>query len=189
VQRVIVDQGIRDEFLQRFTQAVGQLRLGDPLDPETDLGPVINPEARDRIREWIDEAEAAGADRLDGGQQQDGHLAPVVLTDVDTDVRVWQREVFGPVVSVRTFRDLPEAITLANGTEYGLQAGIFTRDLATALTAAEQLEFGGVTINQAPTFRADQMPYGGTKESGNTREGPHNTVREMTEERMIVIRT
>jgi acyl-CoA reductase-like NAD-dependent aldehyde dehydrogenase len=189
VQRVIVDQGIRDEFLREFIEAVGGLRLGDPLDSETDLGPVINPEARDRIREWIDEAETVGAERLDGGQQQDGHLAPVVLTDVDTDVRVWQREVFGPVVSVRTFQDLTEAITLANGTEYGLQAGIFTRDLGTALTAAEQLEFGGVTINQAPTFRADQMPYGGTKESGNTREGPHNTVREMTEERMIVIRT
>jgi acyl-CoA reductase-like NAD-dependent aldehyde dehydrogenase len=92
-----------------------------------------------------------------------------------------------PVVAVRAFEDIDEAFELANGTDYGLQAGIYTADLNTALTAAERLEFGGVTINETPTFRVDQMPYGGTKESGNTREGPHFTVREMTEERMVVV--
>jgi acyl-CoA reductase-like NAD-dependent aldehyde dehydrogenase len=103
-------------------------------------------------------------------------------------LRVWQREVFGPVVSVGTFSTLDEAIDLANGTEYGLQAGIFTRDLGTAFTAIERLRFGGVTVNEPPQFRVDQMPYGGTKASGNTKEGPHSAVREMTEERMVVVR-
>jgi acyl-CoA reductase-like NAD-dependent aldehyde dehydrogenase len=111
-----------------------------------------------------------------------------VLDGVPTDVRAWEREIFGPVLGLRTFESLDEAIELANATDYGLQAGIFTRDLATAVVASERLEFGGVTINEAPTFRVDQMPYGGTKESGNTREGPHYTVREMTEERMVVIK-
>ncbi len=111
-----------------------------------------------------------------------------MLDRVSTDVRAWKREIFGPVLALRPFESLDEAIELANGTEYGLQAGIFTRDLVTAITASERLTFGGVTINEAPTFRVDQMPYGGTKESGNTREGPHYTVRDMTEERMVVIK-
>ncbi|HYY04052.1 MAG TPA: aldehyde dehydrogenase family protein, partial [Gaiellaceae bacterium] len=130
----------------------------------------------------------AGAERLAGGTFDGGHVRPTVLDGVPTDVRAWENEIFGPVLGLRTFASLDEAIELANGTPYGLQAGIFTRDLATAVTASERLEFGGVTVNEAPTFRVDQMPYGGTKESGNTREGPHYTVREMTEERMVVIK-
>ena len=110
-----------------------------------------------------------------------------MLDQVDPGDKVWSDEVFGPVVSIRTFTDLDEAIADANGTEYGLQAGIYTRDISSALGAATQLDFGGVTINETPTFRVDQMPYGGTKESGNTREGPHYTVRAMTEERMVVV--
>jgi acyl-CoA reductase-like NAD-dependent aldehyde dehydrogenase len=112
----------------------------------------------------------------------------VVLDGVDPKVRAWNREIFGPVISVGTFDTLDEAIELANDTDYGLQAGIFTRDLNRAFAAIEGLEFGGVTVNQAPTFRVDQMPYGGTKGSGNTREGPYFTVREMTEERTVVLR-
>jgi acyl-CoA reductase-like NAD-dependent aldehyde dehydrogenase len=112
----------------------------------------------------------------------------LVLDGVAPHLRIWQREVFGPVIGVKSFETLDEAIDLANGTEHGLQAGIFTRDLNTAFSAMERLQFGGVTVNQAPTFRVDQMPYGGTKGSGNTREGPHDTVREMTEERTIVLR-
>lgn len=188
VQRVIVDRRVHDAFLQRLVETAEGQRVGDPLDPDTDVGPVITSEDRDRISEWVDQATEAGADRLAGGTTDGGHLRPVVLDGVDTELRVWQREVFGPVVGVRAFDDLDDAIDLANATDYGLQAGIFTRDLNTAFAAMERLEFGGVTINEAPTFRVDQMPYGGTKGSGNTREGPHFTVREMTEERTIVLR-
>jgi acyl-CoA reductase-like NAD-dependent aldehyde dehydrogenase len=188
VQRVIVDRRVHDAFLERLLGAVGRLRFGDPLDSETDVGPVIDEGARERISEWVDEAAGDGAQRLTGGPGDDGHLRPIVLADVDTDLRVWRSEVFGPVLAVRPFGDLEEAIALANGTEYGLQAGVFTRDLETAFTATERLEFGGITVNEAPTFRVDQMPYGGTKASGNTREGPHFAVREMTEERMVVVK-
>jgi acyl-CoA reductase-like NAD-dependent aldehyde dehydrogenase len=158
------------------------------LDPETDVGPLITSEDRDRVSEWMDEAVDAGAERLTGGTVAAGHLRPVVLDQVGNEARIWKREAFGPVIAVRSFETLDEAIRLANDTEYGLQAGIFTRDLSTAFAAMERLEFGGVTINEAPTFRVDQMPYGGTKGSGNTREGPHFTVREMTEERTVVLR-
>jgi acyl-CoA reductase-like NAD-dependent aldehyde dehydrogenase len=137
----------------------------------------------------LEEARDAGAKRLGEDRISDGHLSPVVLDEIPTGVRAWNREIFGPVLGVRAFSGLDEAIELANDTDYGLQAGIFTTDLDASLRAAQRLEFGGVTINETPTFRVDQMPYGGTKNSGNTREGPHFTVREMTEERMVVIRT
>ncbi|MBD0290538.1 MAG: aldehyde dehydrogenase family protein [Thermoleophilia bacterium] len=187
VQRILVDRAVHDDFVASLEAAVGKLKLGDPEEADTDVGPLIDEDARARVSEWIDEAVDAGAERVAGGTGEHGHLRPTVLDGVATDVRVWTHEVFGPVVGVRTFSTLEEGIELANGTPYGLQAGIFTRDLATAITASERLEFGGVTINEAPTFRVDQMPYGGTKESGNTREGPHYTVREMTEERMVVL--
>jgi acyl-CoA reductase-like NAD-dependent aldehyde dehydrogenase len=188
VQRIIVDRRVHDAFVERLVEAAERQKVGDPLNPGTDVGPLISGGDRDRVSEWIDEAERAGAEKLAGGTIDGGHLRPVVLDRVEPELRVWQREVFGPVIGVRAFDDLDEAIDLANGPDYGLQAGIFTRDLNTAFAAMERLEFGGVTINEAPTFRVDQMPYGGTKGSGNTREGPHFTVREMTEERTIVIR-
>ncbi|MBD0317296.1 MAG: aldehyde dehydrogenase family protein [Thermoleophilia bacterium] len=187
VQRVLVDGAVHEEFVALLEAAVTKLKLGDPEDADTDVGPLIDEDARTRVAEWIDEALAAGAERVTGGTGEHGHLCPTVLDGVATDVRVWTQEVFGPVVGVRPFSTFEEAIELANGTPFGLQAGIFTRDLSTAFTASERLEFGGVTINEAPTFRVDQMPYGGTKESGNTREGPHYTVREMSEERMVVL--
>ncbi|HZB97005.1 MAG TPA: aldehyde dehydrogenase family protein, partial [Candidatus Sulfotelmatobacter sp.] len=188
VQRILVHRSVHDRFLDRLAEAAEGQVVGDPRDPETTVGPVIDGSARDRIVEWVGEAESAGAVKRTGGPGDDGHLRPVVLDRVPTEVRAWKREVFGPVVAVRPYDDLDQAIALANGTEYGLQAGIYTRDLPTALSAVERLQFGGVTVNETPTFRVDQMPYGGTKESGNTREGPHYTVREMTEERMVVIR-
>ncbi len=188
VQRVLVDGRVHDEFAEKLASAVEALKLGDPVEPDTDVGPLIDEAAKKRVGEWIDEAVEHGAERLAGGVEEHGHLRPTVLDDVPTDVRAWESEIFGPVCGIRPFATVDEAIELANGTEYGLQAGIFTRDLATAISATERLEFGGVTINEAPTFRVDQMPYGGTKESGNTREGPHYTVRDMTEERMVVLR-
>ena len=187
VQRVLVDASVHDDFAERLVAAVERLNVGDPAGADTDVGPLIDEDARTRVGEWVDEATDKGAERLAGGTF-DGHLRPTVLDRVPTDVRAWEREIFGPVLGLHTFESLEEAIDLANNTDYGLQAGIFTRDLATAIVASERLQFGGVTINEAPTFRVDQMPYGGTKESGNTREGPHYTVRNMTEERMVVIK-
>jgi acyl-CoA reductase-like NAD-dependent aldehyde dehydrogenase len=188
VQRVLVEGSVHDDFAERLVAAVERLKVGDPAEGDTDVGPLIDEHARTRVGEWLDEATDKGAERLAGGTFDGGHVRPTVLDRVPTDVRAWEREIFGPVLGVRSFESLDEAIELANDTDYGLQAGIFTRDLATAIGASERLEFGGVTINEAPTFRVDQMPYGGTKESGNTREGPHYTVRDMTEERMVVIK-
>ncbi|MGH8915966.1 MAG: aldehyde dehydrogenase family protein, partial [Acidimicrobiia bacterium] len=187
VQRVIVEASAHEEFVSLLRGEATAKTLGDPLNADTHIGPMINRKARDRVAEWVEEAKDHGAvDVLESDLTSD-HLGPVVLDRVDDQLRVWREEVFGPVVSTCTFSDFDEAIDIANGTEFGLQAGVFTRDLNRALDAAERLEFGGVTINETPTFRVDQMPYGGTKESGNTREGPHYTAREMTEERVVVI--
>jgi aldehyde dehydrogenase (NAD+) len=165
---------------------VEALKVGDPADDDTDVGPVIDRDARTRIAGWIDEAAAAGATVLTGGS--DGELLrPTVITDVPDDARVSCDEVFGPVAVVNPVDSIDEALERANGTRFGLQAGIFTASLDTALRAADRLEFGGVVVNEAPTFRSDQMPYGGVKASGNTREGPAYAVREMTEERLVVI--
>jgi acyl-CoA reductase-like NAD-dependent aldehyde dehydrogenase len=189
VQRIYVQRDAYDGFLERFVPLVEALRVGDPADEETDVGPVIDEAARGRISDWIAEARAAGANVLTGGETEDGLLRPTVITDAGPELKVSCEEVFGPVCTVNPYDALDEAIALANGTRYGLQAGIFTSRIDTALRAARELEFGGVTINEAPTFRADQMPYGGVKDSGNTREGPHYTVEELTEERVVVIAT
>jgi acyl-CoA reductase-like NAD-dependent aldehyde dehydrogenase len=187
IQRVYAHREIYEDFLGRLVPKVEALKLGDPLDEETDVGPVIDEDARDRILAWIDEARGSGARVLTGGEPDEGIVRPTVLADVEPDMKVSCREVFGPVVSVAPYESLADGIELANGTEYGLQAGIFTSGIDSALEAATTLEFGGITVNEAPTFRADQMPYGGVKASGNTKEGPHYTVREMTEERLIVV--
>ena len=150
------------------------------------MGPVIDEASRQRLLQWIAEAEEAGARVLAGGLDGD-LIRPTVLTDVADELRISCEEAFGPVVVVAGVDSVDEAIDRANGTRYGLQAGIFTAALDTALRAASELEFGGVTVNETPTFRADQMPYGGVKASGNTKEGPAWAVREMTDERLVVI--
>ena len=161
------------------------LSVGDPSDEDTDVGPVIDDDARERILEWI---RATTGEVVTGGDTNDeGLIKPTVIVNPDPTDKVSCEEVFGPVVTLTRAESLDQAIELANSTRYGLQAGIFTGSLDTALTAAQQLEFGGVTINEAPTFRTDQMPYGGVKDSGNTREGPRYAVRELTEERVVVI--
>jgi acyl-CoA reductase-like NAD-dependent aldehyde dehydrogenase len=188
VQRVYVEDSAHDALIEKLVPKVEALKVGDPLDPETQVGPVIDAENRDRIGSWVDEAVAAGAKLLAGGAAgEDGLMRPTLLDEVSLDMAVACHEVFGPVVTVARISSLDEAIEKANGTEYGLQAGVFTQDISKALRAARELEFGGVTLNEAPTFRADQMPYGGVKESGNTREGPKFAVAEMTEPRMVVI--
>jgi acyl-CoA reductase-like NAD-dependent aldehyde dehydrogenase len=188
IQRVYVEESAYDRFVEALQPKVEALVTGDPLDPATQVGPVIDDENRERILAWVKEAVDGGATLLAGGKADaQGLIRPTLLGDVDLDMQVACREVFGPVVTLARVKDVDEAIEKANGTDYGLQAGIFTTKLETALLAAQELEFGGVIVNEAPTFRADQMPYGGVKDSGNTREGPAYAVRELTEERLVVI--
>jgi acyl-CoA reductase-like NAD-dependent aldehyde dehydrogenase len=185
VQRIYVIQDAWDGFVADFVPKVKALQVGDPADEETDVGPVIDDDARERILSWIDES---GGELLAGGKTTDeGLIRPTVIANPSPKSKVSCEEVFGPVVTLTRTSSLDEAIDLANSTRYGLQAGIFTGDLHSALEAAQKLKFGGVMINEAPTFRADQMPYGGVKASGNTREGPAYAVRELTEERLVVI--
>jgi acyl-CoA reductase-like NAD-dependent aldehyde dehydrogenase len=187
IQRVYVHRAVYDDFLGRLRPKVEALSVGDPADADTDVGPVIDEDARDRILEWIEEARRGGAQILVGGDLDGELIRPTVIANSGPELKVSCEEVFGPIVTVNPFDSLEEAIELANGTRYGLQAGIFTNNVQTAFRAAQELEFGGVTVNEAPTFRADQMPYGGVKDSGNTREGPAYTVRELTEERVVVL--
>ena len=187
IQRVYVQEAVYDEFVSALVPKVEALKLGDPADEETDVGPVIDEDARERILEWVDEARSGGAEILTGGDLDGDLVRPTVIADAGPELKVSCQEVFGPVVTVNRYGTLDEAIELANGTEFGLQAGIFTASIRTAMRAAQELEFGGVIVNEAPTFRADQMPYGGVKESGNTKEGPAYAVRELTDERVVVI--
>jgi acyl-CoA reductase-like NAD-dependent aldehyde dehydrogenase len=186
VQRIYVERPAYDAFVASFVPKVEALNVGDPADDDTDVGPVIDTGSRSRILEWIAEAENAGATVLAGGVE-DELIRPTVLGNVSDDQKVSCEEVFGPVVVVNAIDSVSEGIERANATRYGLQAGIFTSSLDSALRAADELEFGGVTVNEAPAFRSDQMPYGGVKASGNTKEGPAWAVREMTEERLVVI--
>ena len=187
VQRIYVQRDAYDELVSRFVPKVEALVVGDPLDEATDVGPLIDAASRDRVLEWIEEARTAGAEILTGGALDEGLVRPTVIANAAPELKVSCEEVFGPVCTVTAYDTLDEAIELANGTRYGLQAGIFTSDLKTALNAVQRLEFGGITVNEAPTFRADQMPYGGVKDSGNTREGPAYAVREFTEDRLVVM--
>jgi acyl-CoA reductase-like NAD-dependent aldehyde dehydrogenase len=184
IQRVYVEREVYDAFVKDLIPRVEALRVGDPSDEDTDVGPVIDREARDRILEWV---KASSGNVLTGGELDGELIRPTVIANPSRDDHVSCDEVFGPVCTVTAVDSIDEAIELANDTRYGLQAGIFTGSVKTALRAAEELEFGGVTVNEAPTFRADQMPYGGVKDSGNTREGPHYAVRELTEERLVVL--
>ena len=185
VQRIYVAGDVFDDFLARFLPRVEALKVGDPADEETDVGPVIDAEAKERVLAWI--AESGGEVLAGGDVTHDGLIRPTVIARPLPEAKVSCEEVFGPVCTVTPYSTLDEAIELANGTRYGLQAGIFTANIKIALAAARRLEFGGVTVNEAPTFRADQMPYGGVKDSGNTREGPAYAVRELTEERVVVL--
>jgi acyl-CoA reductase-like NAD-dependent aldehyde dehydrogenase len=187
VQRVYVAREVYDRFVSRFVPLVEELDVGDPAEEETDVGPVIDSGARDRILGWIEEARAAGGEVLTGGELEDGLIRPTVIANPPADAKVSCDEVFGPVVTIAPYDSLDDAIERANSTRYGLQAGIFTANVRTAMRAARELEFGGVTVNEAPTFRADQMPYGGVKASGNTREGPAYAVRELTEQKVVVL--
>jgi acyl-CoA reductase-like NAD-dependent aldehyde dehydrogenase len=187
VQRVYVHESVHDAFLTHLVTAVGGLVVGDPADEATEVGPVITPTAHQRVREWIAEAVAAGATIATGGSAHDGLIEPTVLDGITPSMKVTCDEVFGPVVGVAAYHTIDGAIALCNGTGYGLQAGIFTARVDAAIAWAARLEFAGVVINDTPTFRADQQPYGGIKGSGNTREGPHYAVRSMCEPRLVIL--
>jgi acyl-CoA reductase-like NAD-dependent aldehyde dehydrogenase len=187
-QRIYVHHTIAEAFTAELVAGVEQLVVGPPLDESTDVSALISHGETDRVSEWIEEAKAGGAVVVVGGTLDDhGVLLPTVITGATADMKVCRQEVFGPVVTVTAYDDVDEAIAMANDSEYGLQAAIFTSDIATALRAARTLDYGGVLVNEVPTWRADQQPYGGVRDSGNTREGPAYSVREMTEVRMVVI--
>jgi acyl-CoA reductase-like NAD-dependent aldehyde dehydrogenase len=187
VQRVFVGREVYEDFIGRLVPKVDALRTGDPSEDSTDVGPVIDRDNHERVLDWIEEAKAGGATVLTGGVEENGVIRPTVLANVEPEMKVCRQEIFGPVCSVSTYDTLGEAFELANSTEYGLQSAIFTRSIQPAVEAARQLEFGSVMINEAPEWRVDQMPYGGTKASGNTKEGPAYTIREMTELRLVVL--
>jgi acyl-CoA reductase-like NAD-dependent aldehyde dehydrogenase len=187
IQRIYVHRDAYDAFRDAFLAKVEALVVGDPADEATDVGPLISPSERDRVLAWIEDARTGGAKILTGGRLEGDLLVPTVVERPSLDAKLSCDEAFGPVCTLQPYDTLDEAVERANATRYGLQAGIFTGSIRTALTAARRLEFGGVTVNEAPTFRADQMPYGGVKDSGNTREGPAWAIREMTEERLVVL--
>jgi acyl-CoA reductase-like NAD-dependent aldehyde dehydrogenase len=189
LQRILVDRRMWGDFPARFVAAAERLAVvGDPASAETMVGPVIRTRDADRIESWVDEALAAGARRLLGGRRDGNTIWPTVLVDVPRHTRAWREEIFGPVCLLAPFDTLDEGIALANESPYGLQAGVFTRDQPSLLRCLHGLDVGGVIHDDAPSYRADLMPYGGTKGSGTGREGPRYAIEEMTEWRILVMR-
>jgi len=186
-QRILVHEAVADRFIERLVANVEKLKVGDPADDTVDVGPLISPADRDRVKAWVDEAVAGGSKLLTGGELVDEGrcLAPTLLESPSHEAKVWCEEIFGPVATIDRFSDFRAALDQANDSKFGLRAGVFTRDVGNGLEAARRLEFGGVLINEVPTFRADQQPYGGIKDSGNTREGPAYSIIELTEERLV----
>jgi glyceraldehyde-3-phosphate dehydrogenase (NADP+) len=189
VQRVYVHRRVVKTLVDQVAAAAESMKVGDPLDESTDMGPMISSSAADRAEEWIQEALDAGGRRICGGRRKGALLWPSVLTGVPHDCRVCSREAFAPVVVINPVDGLDEAIAMVNDSPYGLQAGIFTRDVDDALEAAGRIQAGGVMINEVPTFRVDHMPYGGMKMSGIGREGVKYAIEEMTDIKLICFRT
>jgi acyl-CoA reductase-like NAD-dependent aldehyde dehydrogenase len=187
VQRIYVHRSRYDEFKQKYVAAVEALKLGDPQDDATDIGPIINDTAAERIQAWVKEAASDGATLLAGGDGAGRMVRPTVLEGVEERMKVMCEEVFGPVVSLVPYDDFEAALAAVDDSPYGLQAGVYTRDLDKVMLATQRLNVGGVIINDVPTFRVDQMPYGGNKNSGVGREGPRYAIEEMTTLRMVVI--
>jgi len=187
VQRVLIDRAVYDRVAERIVAKVAEQVTGDPRDLATDVGPLVNEDAARRVESWVDEAVDAGAKVLAGGTRDGAAYAPTVLVDVPADSKCATEEIFGPVLTLTPFDGADEAFALVNQTRFGLQAGVFTRDLTVAFRAHRELEVGGVVIGDVPSFRADQMPYGGTKESGVGREGLKYAMADFTYERVLVL--
>lgn len=187
VQRIYVHEAIAEPFLTRLLDGVRNLIVGDPKDERTDVGPMISLAAAERAEGWIREAVQAGAKVLIGGERSGSFLMPTVLADVTPDMRVSCEEVFAPVVVVNRYADFAEALRSVNASRYGLQAGLFTRDVSRIFRAYQAIEVGGLIVNDVPSYRADHMPYGGVKDSGFGREGVRWAIEEMTEPRVLVL--
>lgn len=187
VQRILVAESVAEAFTEAYLKEVRQLRVGDPEDPETDVGPMISEAEAIRAESWVQEAIAQGAELLCGGRREGAVFHPTVLTRTTPAMKVNCLEVFAPVVTIIPYRTIEEAFAIANASSYGLQAGIFTNDLNIAMRAARVLEYGGVIINDVSTYRNDVMPYGGIKNSGLGKEGPRYAIEEMTDLRMVVM--
>jgi glyceraldehyde-3-phosphate dehydrogenase (NADP+) len=188
VQRVFVHESVFDAFATCLIHRVEALRIGDPLDPATDLGPMIDESEAARVEAWVGEAVAIGARVLTGGRRMGPAVyAPTVLADVPSTAKVCAQEVFAPLVGLYRFSDFDTALIELNRSNYGLQAGVFTSDLERTLMSFDRAEVGGLLVNDVPTWRIDHMPYGGVKDSGLGREGPRYTIEEMTELKLLVI--
>ncbi|WP_395107229.1 aldehyde dehydrogenase family protein [Actinomadura sp. SCN-SB] len=187
VQRVYVDRSVYETFLPKLVEAVNGLVTGDPWDDKTQVGPLVSQDAAERVESWVNEAVEAGAKVLTGGTRDGASYAPTVLADVPADAKVQNLEVFGPVMLVEPVDGVDEAFEKVNASSFGLQAGVFTRDLDLAFRAHRELEVGGVVIGDVPSYRADQMPYGGVKESGVGREGLLYAMTDYTEEKIMVL--
>jgi acyl-CoA reductase-like NAD-dependent aldehyde dehydrogenase len=187
VQRVLVHNDVADLFQEMLVTEVSELRTGDPMDPETDVGPLIDHDALERVAAWVDEAVQSGAEILIGGKREDPFYSPTVLARTKPEMKVRCEEIFGPVITISTYSDFDKAIKEVNETRYGLQAGVFTKDIDRLMIAHRDIEVGGVIANDVSAFRADQMPYGGSKDSGAGREGLRYAMEEMTEPRILVL--
>lgn len=187
VQRIFVHERIYDEFTERFLAFTRKLRVGDPLDEATDIGPMINLGEAERAAQWVKEAVEGGARLLSGGERDGALMEPTVLGETDPEMRVNCQEIFAPVVTLARYRDFDQAVEQVNHSHYGLQAGLFTSDLRAVFRAFERLDVGGVIVGDVPTYRADHMPYGGVKESGQGREGIRYAIEEMTERKVMVL--
>ncbi len=188
VQRVLAHDTVYEALLERFVERTRELVVGDPRREDTFVGPVISEDEAARIIEWIEEAEAGGARVLTGGQRQGVLVEPTIMADVPRTSRLYREEVFGPVVGLGRFHDFEEALDEVNDSRYGLQAGVFTHDIRKVRMAWSRLQVGGVVINDVPSFRVDNMPYGGVKDSGHGREGVRFAMEEMSEIRLLVVR-
>jgi acyl-CoA reductase-like NAD-dependent aldehyde dehydrogenase len=186
VQNVYAHVSVYDRFVERLKAEISKMKLGDPLDPETDVGTLIDETAASRVESWVAEAVSEGARLLAGGRRKGAQVEPTLLVDVKPAMKVVCNEIFGPVLSVQPYDDLEKVIAIVSDSPFGLQCGIFTGSVQTALHAARNLRTGGVIINGTSTWRTDQLPYGGVKDSGIGREGPRYAIRDMTEERLVV---
>ncbi len=186
VQTLYLHEAVYDRFVARFVAEVEGMTLGDPLEETTDIGTLISAEAAKRVESWIGEAEAGGARILTGGRRQGAQLQPTVMADVDPAMKLVCQEVFGPVASVVRYSDVDAVFARVNASRYGLHCGLFTDSTALALKAIRTLKVGGVIVNGTSTWRTDQMPYGGIKDSGIGREGPRYAIRDMTDEKLVV---
>src|SRR5205809_4466716 len=187
VQRVLIQSEVYDDFLARLVKEIESLKVGDPIDPSTDVGPLIDHDALERVDAWVKEAVDRGAEVLTGGKREDPLYYPTILANTSPEMRVRCQEVFGPVITVQPYQTFEEALAEVNDSEYGLQAGLFTSSIERAMLAHRELEVGGIVVNDTSAFRADQMPYGGSKESGYGREGLRYAMEEMTEPRIMVL--